>query len=132
MNSTTGRPPGGRPARPKSAAERLIVALDFPTRTEALALVDQLGDAVRWYKVGMELFYAEGAPFIESCAVGTSRSSSTSSPRHSEHDGAGGAELGAPRGGAHHRACVGGREALLAVAGGGARRWGRGRRGFSE
>ena len=35
--------------------ERLIVALDVPTRSEALALVDALGDTVAFYKIGMEL-----------------------------------------------------------------------------
>jgi orotidine-5'-phosphate decarboxylase len=37
------------------ARDRLIVALDVQTKAEALALVEQLGDAVRFYKVGMEL-----------------------------------------------------------------------------
>lgn len=37
-------------------AERLIVALDLPTGVEALRLVDQLGDTVKFYKVGLELF----------------------------------------------------------------------------
>ena len=35
--------------------ERLIVALDEPTGAEALAWVDRLGDAVQFYKIGMEL-----------------------------------------------------------------------------
>ena len=35
--------------------DRLIVALDFATRDAAFALVDRLGDAVSFYKVGMEL-----------------------------------------------------------------------------
>ena len=52
------------PARPASAAERLIVALDYPNSAEALALVDRLGPRVSWYKVGMELFYATGPGFI--------------------------------------------------------------------
>lgn len=41
-------------------AERLIVALDLPTPAEARALVEKLGDAARFYKVGMELFMAGG------------------------------------------------------------------------
>lgn len=41
-------------------AERLIVALDVPTPAEARALVDKLGDAARFYKVGLELFMAGG------------------------------------------------------------------------
>jgi orotidine-5'-phosphate decarboxylase len=42
-------------------AERLIVALDVPTVTDARALVERLGDAVRFYKVGLELFSAGGS-----------------------------------------------------------------------
>jgi orotidine-5'-phosphate decarboxylase len=41
-------------------AERLIAALDLPTAAEARALVDTLGDAVRFYKVGLELFSTDG------------------------------------------------------------------------
>ena len=41
-------------------AERLIAALDVPTAAEARALVEELGDAVRFYKIGLELFTAEG------------------------------------------------------------------------
>lgn len=37
------------------ARERLIFALDAPSGAEALAWVDRLGDAVRFYKIGMEL-----------------------------------------------------------------------------
>jgi orotidine-5'-phosphate decarboxylase len=36
--------------------ERLIVALDVPTIAEAKALVESLGDSVRFYKIGLELF----------------------------------------------------------------------------
>ncbi|UXI68590.1 orotidine-5'-phosphate decarboxylase [Tahibacter amnicola] len=35
--------------------DRLIFALDVPTRSEALEWVDRLGDAVTFYKIGMEL-----------------------------------------------------------------------------
>ena len=35
--------------------ERLIVALDFPDGESAMRLVAQLGDAVRFYKIGLEL-----------------------------------------------------------------------------
>jgi len=52
------------PARPSVHAERLIVALDFQGAGEAIALVDRLGASVSWYKVGMELFYAEGRPLL--------------------------------------------------------------------
>jgi len=42
------------------AAERLIAALDVPETAQARVLVQRLGDAVRFYKVGMELFMADG------------------------------------------------------------------------
>ena len=46
-------------------ADRLIVALDFPTSAAALNLVDQLEGTCRWFKVGMELYYASGNQVIE-------------------------------------------------------------------
>ena len=42
------------------AQERLIVALDFPTQERARALVEQLGDNVHFYKLGLELFMDGG------------------------------------------------------------------------
>jgi orotidine-5'-phosphate decarboxylase len=41
-----------------------IIALDVPTADAALALVDQLGDACRFYKVGNELFTAVGPEIV--------------------------------------------------------------------
>ena len=41
--------------------ERLIVALDVSTAAEARALVEKIGDAACFYKVGLELFSADGA-----------------------------------------------------------------------
>ena len=41
-----------------------IVALDVPSSEAALALVDRLGDACRFYKVGGELFTREGPPIV--------------------------------------------------------------------
>lgn len=56
---TAPAPPApGRAAIPP--AERLILALDVPTADEARALVERLGDAVRFYKIGLELFMAGG------------------------------------------------------------------------
>ena len=40
--------------------ERLIVALDLPSAREAKALVEKLGDAACFYKIGLELFTAGG------------------------------------------------------------------------
>ena len=40
--------------------ERLIVALDVPSAKEARQLVEKLGDAACFYKIGLELFTAGG------------------------------------------------------------------------
>ena len=46
--------------------ERLIVALDLPSGTEAMYLVNQLDDQVEFYKVGLELFSSgSGIQLIE-------------------------------------------------------------------
>ena len=45
----------GRTALQLGERERLIFALDAPGRDQALAWVDRLGDAVEFYKIGMEL-----------------------------------------------------------------------------
>ena len=41
-----------------------IVALDVPRVADALALVDQLGELCRFYKIGSELFTAEGPAVV--------------------------------------------------------------------
>ena len=46
------------------ADERLIAALDVPTRAAAEQLVTRLGESVSDYKVGMELFYALGGDIV--------------------------------------------------------------------
>ncbi len=43
----------------------VIVALDYPTGDEALALVDSLGPGGVFYKVGLELFSREGPDIVE-------------------------------------------------------------------
>src|SRR5262245_40078418 len=45
--------------------ERLIVALDHPTQAKALAQVADLCDLVQRYKVGLELFLAEGRAVVD-------------------------------------------------------------------
>ena len=45
---------------PVKADKRLIVPLDVPTTDEARTLVAGLGDAVSFYKVGLELFATDG------------------------------------------------------------------------
>lgn len=46
--------------KPIPREERLIVALDVPDAAAAKALVEQLGDTVKFYKIGLELFMAGG------------------------------------------------------------------------
>ncbi len=48
------------PSKQIPTAERLIVALDVPQANDARVLVEQLGDAVQFYKIGLELFMAGG------------------------------------------------------------------------
>ena len=48
----------------ESADERLIVALDYPDATAALDLVDRLEGATRWFKIGLELYVAEGNSLV--------------------------------------------------------------------
>ncbi len=40
--------------------ERLIFALDVPSYESAMALIEELGDSVHFYKLGLELFVAVG------------------------------------------------------------------------
>ncbi|MEO8735329.1 MAG: orotidine-5'-phosphate decarboxylase [Edaphobacter sp.] len=50
---------------PLDPRDRLAVALDFPSAQLALDLVDRLSDTCLWFKVGMELHYAEGNRLVE-------------------------------------------------------------------
>jgi len=45
--------------------ERLIVALDVPNVDRARAIVEELGDSVQFYKIGMQLQFARGLEFAE-------------------------------------------------------------------
>ncbi|MBA3812453.1 MAG: orotidine 5'-phosphate decarboxylase, partial [Caulobacteraceae bacterium] len=42
------------------ADPRLIVALDLATHAEAEAMVERLGDAVSFYKIGLQLLASGG------------------------------------------------------------------------
>ena len=44
---------------------RLIVALDVSEEIQAERLIDELGDSVEFYKVGMQLFYGAGSGIIK-------------------------------------------------------------------
>jgi orotidine-5'-phosphate decarboxylase len=45
--------------------DRLAVALDLPDAQQAFDLVNRLEDTCQWFKVGMELYYAEGSRFAQ-------------------------------------------------------------------
>ncbi len=49
----------------QAVARRLFVALDVPTAREALALAERLAPLGVGFKVGMQLFYAEGLPIVK-------------------------------------------------------------------
>jgi orotidine-5'-phosphate decarboxylase len=51
-----------------SPADRIIIALDVPTKEEGIALVGRLADA-RTFKVGLELFTAEGPALFRKLKV---------------------------------------------------------------
>ncbi|HEY7727755.1 MAG TPA: orotidine-5'-phosphate decarboxylase [Candidatus Eisenbacteria bacterium] len=54
--------------KPIRLRDRLIVALDQPDLASALGHVDRLGDAVEWYKVGLQLFCAAGRGAVHELA----------------------------------------------------------------
>lgn len=45
--------------------QKIIVALDVPTEQAALKLIDDLGDAVRFYKIGLQLFTKCGPALVQ-------------------------------------------------------------------
>ena len=51
-----------------TAADRICVALDFPTRDEVLAMARRLAGRVGWLKVGLEAFTAEGPSLVRDVA----------------------------------------------------------------
>lgn len=67
LNPLETEPLGAQPTARSQPdhADRLIVALDFPSADLALALVDRLEGACRWFKVGMELYYAAGNQVLD-------------------------------------------------------------------
>jgi orotidine-5'-phosphate decarboxylase len=48
-----------------SAAERVCVALDFPSRDEVLKAARRFGGRVGWLKIGLEAFVAAGPSLVE-------------------------------------------------------------------
>lgn len=47
-----------------NAADKIIVALDVPTGKEAQALVEQLRDRIAFFKIGLQLYTAEGPEIV--------------------------------------------------------------------
>jgi orotidine-5'-phosphate decarboxylase len=45
-------------------ADKIIVALDVSTKKEALDLVEQLGETISFFKVGLQLYTAEGPEIV--------------------------------------------------------------------
>lgn len=45
--------------------DRVIIALDFSSKEEALKIVDELDELISFYKVGLELFLSEGAEILK-------------------------------------------------------------------
>ena len=56
-------------SRLDDARDRMIVALDVADTQKAAALVNQLGDSVSFYKIGMELVYGGGLDFARDLAA---------------------------------------------------------------
>jgi orotidine-5'-phosphate decarboxylase len=53
--------------------DRLIVALDLPSVAAATSMVEQLGDAVSFYKIGYQLAFAGGLSLAETLVGGGKR-----------------------------------------------------------
>src|SRR6476646_2379674 len=47
-----------------NAADKIIVALDVPTKERALELVKQLEDEISFFKIGLQLYTAEGPEIV--------------------------------------------------------------------
>lgn len=51
--------------QPRDARDRMIVALDVSSVSEARALMEKLGDSASFFKIGMQLVFAGGLPLID-------------------------------------------------------------------
>jgi len=56
--------------QPEMKTNPIIVALDVNSAEEARGLVARLGEHIRFYKVGMELYAAAGMPFVRELVAG--------------------------------------------------------------
>jgi orotidine-5'-phosphate decarboxylase len=57
------------PSSTISIRDRLIVSLDFPNQVKALALVSVLSGAISTYKIGLQLYTAEGPGIVRAVAA---------------------------------------------------------------
>src|SRR5947207_6874552 len=48
----------------RKAADKIIVALDVPTKERALELVEQLRREISFFKIGLQLYMAEGPEIV--------------------------------------------------------------------
>ncbi len=53
-----------------NAADKIIVALDVSTKKEALDLVGQLRDQISFFKIGLQLYTAEGPEVVRAVLAG--------------------------------------------------------------
>ncbi len=59
--------------KPRDARDRMIVALDVPTVEEARRLVQRLGPATSFYKIGMQIVFAGGLLLVEELSAAGKR-----------------------------------------------------------
>jgi orotidine-5'-phosphate decarboxylase len=50
--------------RMTKTAEKIIVALDVPTKRDALELIEKLSDRISFFKIGLQLYTAEGPEIV--------------------------------------------------------------------
>jgi orotidine-5'-phosphate decarboxylase len=51
------------------AADKIIVALDVPTKREALDLAEKLGEQISFFKIGLQLYTAEGPEIVRAVSA---------------------------------------------------------------
>lgn len=64
MHAAPNRLPHAGAVGPKDPRQRLIIALDVSTTAAAQKIVAAVGDSALTYKVGMQLYTAEGPPVV--------------------------------------------------------------------
>jgi orotidine-5'-phosphate decarboxylase len=52
-------------ATPTTPRDHLAIALDFAEESDAMQLVERLGQTCHWYKIGLELYYAAGNGIVQ-------------------------------------------------------------------